>query len=145
MKKILIFFSVILGCQPALAEPTFLKCTGNQKVLIGENIYAPKSQSDVMDFELGVDTKAPELFGYPTRIAPGCFEKDVVKNQIDDTKSSCSVNNLEVSCRCENDMALSTIKASRRTGLLEVISTFKKSNMTMGGKFSCVKSNAKVF
>ena len=66
MIKVIIFWVMALSWQVALANPTFLKCTGTQKVLVGENIYAPNNQSEVMEFELGIDTKLPDLFGFPT-------------------------------------------------------------------------------
>jgi hypothetical protein len=139
------FFVMALSWQVALANPTFLKCTGTQKVLIGENIYAPNNQSEVIEFELGVDIKVVGLFGFPTRIAPGCFEKESVTNQTEETKINCIVDDIRVSCTCSNDMAQSTLKISRRAGLFEIMSTYKKSNHTQSGKFSCIKSNAKVF
>jgi hypothetical protein len=92
-----------------------------------------------------VEAKKPELYGFPTMIAPGCFEKDFVKDQVEDTKSSCSINDIQVICKCDNRMAESNLILSRRTGQFEITSTYKKTNMTMGGKFSCVKSNSKIF
>ena len=131
--------------QLSFAETTFLKCSGVQQVLIGENIYAPKNQSDAIDFEIGVDTKTPQLFGFPTRISPGCFEKKWVENQVEETKFECSISAIEVSCSCDNLMSSSRLRLSRRTGLFEITSTYKKSSSTHAGKFTCVKSNAKIF
>ena len=145
MHKIILSFFLVFTSQLSFADSVFLKCSGVQLVLIGENIYAPKSQSDAIDFEIGVDTKTPQLFGFPTRIAPGCFEKKWVENQVEETKFQCSISSIEVSCSCDNLMSTSHLRLSRRTGSLEITSTYKKSNSTHAGKFSCVKSNAKIF
>ena len=145
MKKALVFFCMCIAWQICFAEQIYLKCSGVERVLIGENIYAPNSQSDIKTFELVVDTKKPELYGFPTRIAPGCFDKSFVQDQVDETKSSCTISDIQVSCKCDNKMAESSLMLSRRTGLFEITSTYKKSNTTMGGKFSCTKSSAKIF
>jgi hypothetical protein len=130
----LLLFFLTVNCY---AQEISFNCSGVNKIIKGENIYAPNSQSEVKNFDLGANTKNADLFGFPVYVNVACSESSSKKN--------CSIDSMSIQCSCESDIAQSRMSLSRNTGVFKVIHTYKKSGGIQEGEYSCKKIEKKVF
>ena len=119
------------------AQEVYFNCSGVNKIIKGENIYAPNSQSEVKNFDLGANTKNADLYGFPVYVNIACSESS--------SKQRCSIDSIAIQCSCESDIAQSRMSLSRNTGVFKVIHTYKKSGAIQEGEYSCKKIEKKVF
>jgi hypothetical protein len=95
----------------AKAEITTFTCKGKNYHVAGENIYAPSKSSSENNFDLVVDSKKPDLYGYPVFITM-CFEP---------ISQSCSIGEVALVCKCQSSHVESSITLSRNSGKLTVL------------------------
>lgn len=137
MKFITMIFFLLSFAGFANAEITTFTCKGKNYHVAGENIYAPAKSSSENIFDLVVDSKKQDLYGYPVYITM-CFEP---------ISQSCVMGELALSCKCQSNHVNSSITLSRNSGKLSVIQTFYKQQpeTIMQGEYMCTKVLKKLF
>ena len=136
MNKLLASIVMLISFS-AYGQEVAFNCSGTNRILSGENIYAPKAQSDVRNFDIAVNTKEKFIYGYPVYVNLACSEES--------SKMKCSMDSMAVQCSCESDIATSRMTLSRNTGAFKVVETYKKSGMVQEGTYACNKMTKKVF
>lgn len=136
MRNITIFLIAFLVAGTANAADTAFICKGTKSVLMGENIYAPNKDSGKIDFDLIVNTKNTDLYGYPAHVVTACIQEK---------KRKCTTNSLGINCECESDYGKGTVTLSRNSGKLTVIENFSKSPIIMEGIYVCERVTKKLF
>jgi hypothetical protein len=133
--SILVFLMSFSGF--AKAELTAFTCKGKNYHVSGENIYAPANSSTETIFDLVVDTKNPNIYGYPNYIVMACLEP---------TSGSCKINSISLTCECQG-LGKASINLSRNSGKLSVVQTFSKKQpeTIMQGDYMCSKVTKKLF
>lgn len=130
MKRLiaLLFFAI---SNIAMAENIHLLCSGTLSVS-GDDGISPQ------EFELDIDTKSGELYGFPLKIAAGCGNTPDVKQEI--KKGSTKFGLL-----CTSDMGFSSLVLSRQTGQLETTTIFSSSKKIFSGQYKCKKVGKPLF
>jgi hypothetical protein len=137
MKFIITLLLLISFAGFANAEITTFTCKGKNYHVAGENIYAPANSSSESIFDLVVDSKNPNIYGYPNYIVMACLEP---------TSGTCSINSIALSCECQG-IGRATIILSRNSGKLSVLQTFSKRQpeTILQGDYMCSKVTKKLF
>lgn len=125
----------------AKAETSSFVCTGKNYFVRGENIYAPANSSSENTFDLVVNSKNPDIYGYPKYVVMAC---------INSTSDNCSISPTALICKCQSNTGRATIDLSRNSGKLSVIQTFPQSKTlsvetVMLGEYMCSKVTKKLF
>jgi hypothetical protein len=123
MKRLIIFFFIVLIPITAFCETISLSCSGRG-----------------INFDLNVDSSNGDMWGFAGYLAPGCIE-----SKSDSKPPIFSINSTTAEMTCDNKIWSSTLRLSRNTGIL-IVSTYnikKKSNEIE--QYSCRKVTSKVF
>lgn len=137
MKFIKVLLIMAFSTGLAKAEISSFVCKGKNYFVSGENIYAPANSSSESTFDLVVDSKNPNIYGYPNYIVMACLEQ---------TRGSCSISATAMTCECQG-LGKATISLSRNSGKLSVLQTFTKRQpeTILQGEYMCSKVTKKLF
>lgn len=136
MKFIYILIILALSTGVAKAEINTFICKGKNYFVSGENMYAPSNSSSETTFDLVVDSKKNDIYGYPNYVVLACFEATTYK---------CSMNAIALNCECQSNLGKASINLSRNSGKFSVIQTFLKTNSVQAGEYICTKVAKKLF
>jgi hypothetical protein len=137
MKFIYTLMILALSTGLAKAEVSTFMCKGKNYFVSGKNLYAPANSSSESTFDLIVDSKSPNIYGYPNYIVMACLEP---------TSGSCSINSISLTCECQG-LGKATLNLSRNSGKLSVIQTFSKQQpeTITQGEYMCSRVTKKLF
>lgn len=124
---------LVLSCFftfPALAEQVRLVCAGTE----GGVGYADDSR----EFELVVDTKSGELYGFPVTAARGCGNDPSIEKKV---KKDEGVYKLS----CIKGGEFSMLSLTRQTGILEITTKVSGLENLIFGKYKCKKAGKAAF
>jgi hypothetical protein len=113
------YMSLMLMCYwlPVSAATHYLLCSNNETT-----------------FDLVVNTDTP-ILGFPIRIAPWCskvFSNDAL------SKMKCEIDEIEISCVCSSEKAISSLQLSRRSSVLFVLNSYFSDNKLFNeSQYSC--------
>lgn len=121
----------------AKAEVSSFICKGKNYFVSGDNMYSPANSSSENSFDLVVDSKNPNLYGYPNYIVTACLQQ---------TSGNCSISATALTCECQG-IGKATISLSRNSGKLSVLQIFSKKQpeSIYQGEYMCSKVTKKLF
>jgi hypothetical protein len=137
MKFLNILILMVLSTGLAKAEISSFVCKGKNHFVSGENMYAPANSSSENTFDLVVDSKNPNIYGYPNYIVMACIQQ---------TSGSCSISTTAMTCECQG-IGKASISLSRNSGKLVVLQIFSKKHpeTILQGDYMCSKVSKKLF
>lgn len=124
---------IIFGCLvalPALAEQVKLVCAGTE----GGVGYA----DDHREFELVVNTKSGELYGFPVTVARGCSNDPGVEKKVKKEEGLYKLS-------CIKGGEFSMLSLTRQTGILEITTKVSGLENLIFGKYKCKKAGKSAF
>jgi hypothetical protein len=97
-----------------------------------------QEQGSNMQLDISINSETGEMSGFRGYVAGGCINTTKKATMI------CSVNEEVVNCECNNSIGVSILTMSRRTAILEIMTTLKDGKHSLD-RYYCKKLTDKIF
>ena len=138
MKKIVFVVLMTIICI-SYAEDIAFTCSG----IMTSTAKGKVSNFDSGRFDVALDPTTGQIWGFPNFMAWGCVNDEILKIK----KNTFKITPISAIRECANNEATSTLRMSRNTGDLNIMTTHNWSKYTeiQEGTYSCQKISNRVF